>query len=165
VNKEGYETPRYELSLIKNGSTSLKIKRNLHGMSSESEFGGEFWSSPEYTSIKALAEKLESSLGNHMIVRRGEREVECQEFSEALSFLMSTAKKGLNVQRYKGLGEMNPDQLWETTMDPEVRRLLKVVIEDEVSSDDTFTILMGDQVEPRRDFIEKNAFTVSNLDV
>lgn len=165
LNKEGYETPRYELSLMKNGNASLKIKRTLHGMSSDSEFGAEFWSSPEYTSIKTLAEKLDVTLGDNILVRRGEREIECGEFSEALMFLMSSAKKGLNVQRYKGLGEMNPDQLWETTMDPDVRRLLKVVIEDEVSSDDTFTILMGDQVEPRRDFIEKNAFTVANLDV
>jgi len=165
LNKEGYESPRYDLSLMKNGNSSLKIKRTLHGMSAESEFGAEFWSSPEYTSIKALAEKLDSTLGEDILVRRGEREIECTEFSEALSFIMTSAKKGLNVQRYKGLGEMNPDQLWETTMDPEVRRLLKVVIEDEVSSDDTFTILMGDQVEPRRDFIEKNAFTVANLDV
>ena len=78
---------------------------------------------------------------------------------------MSKAKKGINMQRYKGLGEMNPDQLWETTMDPDARRLLKVVIEDNVSSDDTFTVLMGDQVEPRREFIEDNAFSVSNLDV
>jgi len=165
LNKEGYETPQYSLSLLKNGKTSLMIRRTLHGMSADSEFDAQFWSSPEYTSIKALAEKLERTLGDNMLVRRGERELECAEFSEALSFLMTSAKKGLPVQRYKGLGEMNPDQLWETTMDPDVRRLLKVVIEDEVSSDDTFTILMGDQVEPRRDFIEKNAFTVSNLDV
>jgi DNA gyrase subunit B len=100
-----------------------------------------------------------------MVARRGEKELQCDEFSEALDWLMSSAKKGLNVQRYKGLGEMNPDQLWETTMDPEVRRLLKVVIEDDVSSDSTFTMLMGDQVEPRREFIEKNAFSVNNLDV
>jgi len=137
----------------------------MDGMTSTSEFGADFWSSPEYTSIKALADKLESSLGPQMTVMRGEKEQECEEFSDALAWLMSSAKRGLDVQRYKGLGEMNPDQLWETTMDPDVRRLLKVVIDDDVSSDETFTILMGDQVEPRRDFIEKNAFTVTNLDV
>ena len=165
LNKEGYESPHYDLSVTRNGSTALRIVRRLHGMTSESEFSAAFWNSPEYTSIKALAEKLEASLGNSITVKRKETEKECSEFSEALEWLMSSAKKGLDIQRYKGLGEMNPDQLWETTMDPEVRRLLKVVIEDDVSSDDTFTILMGDQVEPRREFIEKNAFTVSNLDV
>ena len=165
LNKEGYESPHYTLSVVKNGTSTLKIKKRLHGMTHESEFGAAFWTSPEYTSIKALAEKLESSLGDAMVVHRGDNEKECTEFSEALNWLMTMAKKGLNVQRYKGLGEMNPDQLWETTMDPEVRRLLKVVIDDDVTSDETFTILMGDQVEPRRDFIEKNAFTVNNLDV
>jgi len=165
LNSEGYESPHYELSVMRNGNTTLKINRRLHGMTSESEFNSAFWSSPEYTSIKALAEKLRTLLGDSIIVKRKETEVECIEFSEALEWLMTSAKKGLDVQRYKGLGEMNPEQLWETTMDPTVRRLLKVVIEDDVSSDDTFTILMGDQVEPRRDFIEKNAFTVNNLDV
>lgn len=165
LNKEGYESAHYKLSVIKNGTTTLKIEKRLHGMTTESEFGSAFWSSPEYSSIKALADKLESNLGDQILVKRGESEEECGEFSQALNWLMTSAKKGLNVQRYKGLGEMNPDQLWETTMDPEVRRLLKVVIEDDVSSDETFTILMGDQVEPRRDFIEKNAFTVNNLDV
>jgi len=165
LNKEGYESPDYKLSVIRNGASKLQIIKRLHGTSSESEFGSEFWNSPEYTSIKALAEKLQTTLGKNMLVRRGEKEVECEEFSEVLEWLMSSAKKGLDVQRYKGLGEMNPDQLWETTMDPNVRRLLKVVIDDDVSSDETFTILMGDQVEPRRDFIEKNAFTVNNLDV
>lgn len=165
LNSEGYESPHYDLSVMRNGNTTLKISRRLHGMTSESEFNSAFWRSPEYTSIKALAEKLKTLLGDSIIVRRKENEVECAEFSEALDWLMTSAKKGLDVQRYKGLGEMNPEQLWETTMDPEVRRLLKVVIEDDVSSDDTFTILMGDQVEPRRDFIEKNAFTVNNLDV
>lgn len=165
LNKDGYESPHYDLSVVRNGSTTLKISRRLHGMNSDSEFSPAFWSSPEYTSIKALAEKLESTLGNTIIVRRKESEKECTEFSEALDWLMTSAKKGLDVQRYKGLGEMNPDQLWETTMDPEVRRLLKVVIDDDVSADDAFTILMGDQVEPRREFIEKNAFTVNNLDV
>jgi DNA gyrase subunit B len=165
LNREGYESPDYKLSLLRNGATTLKIKKRLHGTTTENEFGGSFWNSPEYTSIKTLAEKLATQLGSSMLVKRGEKELQCEEFSDVLSWLMSSAKKSLDVQRYKGLGEMNPDQLWETTMDPEVRRLLKVVIEDDVSSDEAFTILMGDQVEPRRDFIEKNAFTVNNLDV
>ena len=165
LNKEGYESPNYKLSVVRNGSTSLNIEKRHHGMTTQAEFGSEFWSSPEYTSIKGLADKLEKQLGDSIIVKRGEKEKVCVEFSEALDWLMTSAKKGLSVQRYKGLGEMNPDQLWETTMDPDVRRLLKVVIDDDVSSDETFTILMGDQVEPRRDFIEKNAFTVNNLDV
>jgi len=165
LNSEGYESPHYELSVTRNGSSTLNISRRLHGMTNNSEFNTAFWASPEYTSIKALAEKLDNLLGDNLTVKRKDTEIECAEFSEALDWLMTSAKKGLDVQRYKGLGEMNPDQLWETTMDPTVRRLLKVVIEDDVSSDDTFTILMGDQVEPRRDFIEKNAFTVNNLDV
>ena len=165
LNEDGYEKPHYELSVQRNGNTTLKISKRMHGMITESDFGSAFWSSPEYTSIKSLAEKLETTLGEQMLVRRGEKELECQEFSEALEWLMASAKKGLDFQRYKGLGEMNPDQLWETTMDPKVRRLLKVVIDDDVSADETFTILMGDQVEPRREFIEKNAFSVNNLDV
>ena len=164
LNENGYESPRYDLSIVRNGSLSLNISKRLHGMTTESEFGANFWASPEYKSIKNLADKLSKTLGNKILVKRGEKETECNEFSDALEWLMTSAKKGINVQRYKGLGEMNPDQLWETTMDPDVRRLLKVVIEDDVSSDSTFTVLMGDQVEPRREFIEKNAFTVNNLD-
>lgn len=165
LNREGYESAHYELEVQRNGTVRLLIKKRLNGMINRSEFGSGFWSSPEYTSIRVMAEKLKMLLGNNLLVRRGEKEMECEEFSEVLQWLMNAAKKGLDVQRYKGLGEMNPDQLWETTMDPAVRRLLKVVIDDDVSSDETFTILMGDQVEPRRDFIEKNAFTVNNLDV
>ncbi len=165
LNKEGYESPEYKLNLVRNGSTTLQITKRAHGTISQSEFGAVFWSSPEYSSIKALAEKLNKLLGSKMLVKRAEKEIECAEFSEVLGWLMSSAKKGLDVQRYKGLGEMNPDQLWETTMDPTVRRLLKVVIDDDVSADEAFTILMGDQVEPRREFIEKNAFQVNNLDV
>ena len=99
------------------------------------------------------------------MIRRGQKEKTVDGFSNAIEWLMSEARRGINIQRYKGLGEMNPDQLWETTMDASQRRLSQVQIEDAVSADEIFTVLMGDEVAPRRDFIQQNAFAVSNLDV
>jgi DNA gyrase subunit B len=99
------------------------------------------------------------------LVRRGERQVAVRTFKEAIDWLLAEARGAVSLQRYKGLGEMNPEQLWETTMDPAVRRLLKVQIEDAITSEEIFSTLMGEEVEPRRAFIESNALGVRNLDV
>ena len=144
---------------------TLIVDSERHGRYRQSRFPREFFESTEYASLTALGHRLETEVGNAMTVKRGQREQSSESFSKALSWLMSEARRGINIQRYKGLGEMNPEQLWDTTMDAEQRRLSKVQIEDAVGADEIFTVLMGEEVAPRRDFIQRNAFAVSNLDV
>ena len=143
----------------------IGITKVQHGVGVTRYLPREFFDTNEYRHIMALAAKLSGLLGDGAYVKRGERQVAVDDFAAAVEWLMSEARRGQTIQRYKGLGEMNPEQLWDTTVNPETRRLMQVKIEDAVKADEIFTTLMGDQVEPRREFIEKNALMVSHLEV
>jgi DNA gyrase subunit B len=143
----------------------IVVRRNEHGSIHEKALPREFFASAEYSRITELGLTLAGMIGEGASVTSGNQRREIGSFKEAVNWLFDQARKGQTMQRYKGLGEMNPDQLWETTINPETRRLLQVRIEDAIAADEIFNTLMGDQVEPRREFIEKNALTVANLDV
>ena len=141
------------------------IRKLHHGVTQTRYIPREFFDTNEYRHVVSLAGKLRDLLGEGAHVQRGEKQTPITSFAQAIEWLMAEARRGQSIQRYKGLGEMNPDQLWDTTVNPETRRLMQVKIEDAVKADEIFTTLMGDHVEPRREFIEKNALTVSNLDI
>ncbi|OGT61547.1 MAG: DNA gyrase subunit B [Gammaproteobacteria bacterium RIFCSPHIGHO2_12_FULL_45_12] len=142
-----------------------KLNITNHGAKTISLINKDFFVSPEYHKWTDLGAKLTQLMKTGANVARGDKKKTVNSFAEAMTWLMLEAKKGQGIQRYKGLGEMNPDQLWETTMNPETRCLLQVRVEDAVAADQIFTTLMGDEVEPRRLFIETNAMDVTNLDV
>jgi DNA gyrase subunit B len=145
---------------------SLIVTREHHGAQSTKTLHAGFFRSPEYQRLTAIGTELKDVMRAGAYVERGKERHDVQTFAEAIEWLLGHAKKqGQTIQRYKGLGEMNPEQLWDTTVNPETRRLMQVRIDDAVAADEIFTTLMGDQVEPRREFIERNALAVANLDV
>ncbi len=138
---------------------------SMYGVETDVDRLGEsFFNSADYMAIRKFSEEIESVINEESYIEKKDKSVKVKNFAEVVDFLMNDAKKGQSFQRYKGLGEMNPDQLWETTMDPENRILLKVKVEDAIVADEVFSTLMGDEVEPRRNFIEDNALSVDNLD-
>ena len=144
---------------------TVQVTRRLHGTEHIINFAADFFASHDYRRMSTLREAGQDLIGAGAEVRRGEKSHAVASFDEAYDWLLSEARRGLSVQRYKGLGEMNPEQLHETTLDPANRRLVRVQVEDAVAADQMFTTLMGEQVEPRRDFIERFALQVGNLDV
>ncbi len=152
----------FELFPANDGVFGAKVSVSIHGLESSNIFAPEFFASEDYKKLSALEQLL--SLEESAYIQRNERKQAITSIKQAFDWLMKEAEQGLAIQRYKGLGEMNPDQLWETTMDSSTRSLLQVKIEDVIGADEVFTTLMGDQVEPRREFIERNALVVENLD-
>jgi len=159
---------KYTFSVTKDAERHIylpKVTIYVHGIAHEHVFSHEFFDSSSYAAIARMGETLDGLLEDGAYIQRGERKQKVLSFEGALDWLMKEAQRGLGIQRYKGLGEMNPEQLWETTMDPETRRMMKVTIEDAIAADQIFTSLMGDEVDPRRLFIEGTALQVTNLDV
>ncbi|CAH2926144.1 MAG: DNA gyrase subunit B (EC [uncultured Paraburkholderia sp.] len=144
---------------------SLKVARTHHGNQKISVFDEEFQLTADYQQLVNIANTFKGLIGAGAVIKRGERSMAVSDFKSAMKWLLADAERNVSKQRYKGLGEMNPEQLWETTMDPAVRRLLRVQIDDAIAADGIFTTLMGDDVEPRRAFIESNALRAGNIDV
>ena len=164
----GSKTQTFAVELKHHEETGYYIPRVLmrqHGTEHTIVLNVDLFSSSEYKEMAGISAKLIALVEPGAVIKRGDKSQAVSSFDEALAWLMDEAKRGQTIQRYKGLGEMNPEQLWETTMDPDVRRMLQVTIEDAVAADEIFTTLMGDQVEPRREFIETNALDAGNIDI
>jgi DNA gyrase subunit B len=144
---------------------SLHVKRRHHGNVKVTVLDEDLQLTADYKQLVSTADTFKGLIGEGALIKRGERSMAVTDFKTAMKWLIADAERNVSKQRYKGLGEMNPEQLWETTMDPNVRRLLRVQIEDAIAADGIFTTLMGDDVEPRRAFIESNALRAGNIDV
>jgi len=166
MNLKSPPSVSYGLVAEKNDdSLALLLSKTTYGVVDTTLLTREFFRSPEYRLTSKLADTLHDLIQPGAVVRRGSSENEINSFADAHDWLMSESRKGRTFQRFKGLGEMNPEQLWDTTVNPDTRRLLQVTIEDVIAADEIFTTLMGDEVEPRREFIETNALYVTNLDI
>ena len=164
--RTGNGSERYRVRAERmDAGVGVVVEHERHGNAHPHTLAPQFFTSPEYQAIGALAGQVHDLLDDGAYIERGNQEHPVSEFAHVMAWMMGEGRKGLSFQRYKGLGEMNPEQLWETTMNPDTRRLLQVRIEDAVAADEMFTTLMGDQVEPRRLFIESNALSASNIDV
>ena len=148
-----------------NGIFCPTVTVTSHGAAEQARLDYDFFDSPDYEAIRRVASEIRDLLDEGAYVQRGERQQPVSSFPQALDWMLDEARRGVDMQRYKGLGEMDPEQLWETTMDPEVRRMVVVTVDDAIAADQMFNTLMGDQVEPRREFIEANALSVVNLDI
>ncbi|MDO8315305.1 MAG: DNA topoisomerase (ATP-hydrolyzing) subunit B [Rugosibacter sp.] len=144
---------------------TITLTRMRHGNQRSSQIDDDFLLSGDYVQLRKTAQLISGLISEETVIQRGEKSQKVTSFSEAMRWMLNEAERGLTKQRYKGLGEMNPEQLWETTMDPTVRRLLRVQIDDAITADEIFTTLMGDEVEPRRAFIEANALYARNIDI
>ena len=164
VNNASY----YEISLIQDVERNWwlpQLKITNHGVITNIAINRDLFLSPDYRKMCEFGDKLLRLIKPGASIQREDKTQAIKSFTQAVQWLIKEAKRGQTIQRYKGLGEMNPDQLWETTMDPGTRSLLQVTVEDAVLADQMFTTLMGDEVEPRRQFIELNALDAVNIDV
>lgn len=167
-HKQTTQALRCEFSLTENTATQSylpTIKQHAYGTMQTYYLDQEFCKNKDYQTLMAIGSQLHELITKEAFIQRGAHKQPIDGFSQAYEWLLNEAKKGQIIQRYKGLGEMNPEQLWETTMNPQTRRLLKVTIDDAVEADRMFSTLMGDEVEPRREFIESNALQAANLDI